>query len=506
MANGKAEHGEGSARSIFPPPAIIMTGFIAFMGILALMPASPAYAQQPLPNEVIVYEDIDYTGAHISWKLEPGMRQKLVPYVGEDLDNKVSSIRVGSDVGVAVFQDASYGGGFACFEMTQTASQEPADFEFEGFDNMISSLIIFAKPMKGPQGVFLGASISNLLFGGGLKGRFFPLPELMNQASAKYPVLGPEWDNFFDFGTFDLGTFNPALKPADYGGYVEVVLYDQYSFGGKSITLPWKDSGGLFPLFGLPSGEEGIFELANYDFAAIASSLEVRWVDTSHVRVSAPPAPDTPQNPPDPSGRTPPPPGPDIKKAPADKKQSIPLLPVVTGIGISGQWNSNIGAVYQIQQSGNQFTWSAPSLNQSGTGTISGKSITLSGPGWTVKGQVTETDTSGNPAKIVGENGVVLMRAAAAAPGAPIAPSVIGLAGQWKSSIGRVYDITQQGNQIAWTVVNSDEKGQGTITGGDVSASWKGFLGSGSSSGKITVDSSGKATEIKWSNGVRFYR
>ncbi len=185
---------------------------------------------------------------------------------------------------------------------------------------------------------------------------------------------------------------------------------------------------------------------------------------------------------------------------------SAPTAPTGGVMSLSGQWNSNIGAVYQIQQSGNELAWSAPSLNQSGTGTISGKSITLSGPGWTVKGQVTETDASGNPTKIVGENGVVLMRAAGAAPGTPTAPSVISLAGQWKSSIGRVYDITQQGGQIAWTVVNSDEKGQGTITGSDVSASWKGLLGSGSSSGKITVDSSGKATEIKWSNGVSFYR
>jgi hypothetical protein len=77
---------------------------------------------------------------------------------------------------------------------------------------------------------------------------------------------------------------------------------------------------------------------------------------------------------------------------------------------ISGQWNSNIGVVYDIQQSGNNFTWSVPSLNQSGTGTVSGTSVTMSGPGWTVKGTITETDTSGRPTKIVGENGVVLFR------------------------------------------------------------------------------------------------
>jgi len=77
---------------------------------------------------------------------------------------------------------------------------------------------------------------------------------------------------------------------------------------------------------------------------------------------------------------------------------------------IAGQWNSNIGAVYEIQQNGTQFTWSAPSLSQSGTGTISGNSVSMSGPGWTVKGSVTEADASGKATKIVGENGVILFR------------------------------------------------------------------------------------------------
>jgi hypothetical protein len=77
---------------------------------------------------------------------------------------------------------------------------------------------------------------------------------------------------------------------------------------------------------------------------------------------------------------------------------------------LTGQWNSNIGVVYEIQQSGNNFTWSAPSLNQSGTGTISGTSVIMSGPGWTVKGIITEADSSGRPTKIVGENGVILFR------------------------------------------------------------------------------------------------
>ncbi len=460
MANERAEHREGSARLILLPPAKIIAGLIALTGILSLMTVTRAYAQQPGPNEVIVYEHAEFAGAHRSWKLEPGMRQKLVPYVGNDVNDRISAIQVGSDVGVAVFHDADFCGAYYFFDSSQSAISESEMFS-QGFNDVVSSLIIYPKGTPGPLGVFLSAPWKAV--------RFFPLPEEMNQVSSKYPSVGDEWNDLFEHAFI---VPDPTLST--YGGHVEAVLYELANFGGKCITIPG------------PAGGKNTFNLADFQFQRAISSVEVRWVGTLPAYASARPAQDT-------------------RLAPLKKTPSPPLSKV-TGTNISGQWNSNIGAVYQIQQSGNQFTWSVPSLNQSGTGTISAKSITLSGPGWTVKGQVTETDTSGNPAKIVGENGVVLTRADTAAPGAPMAPSVIGLAGQWKSSIGRVYDITQQGNQIAWTVVNSDEKGQGTITGGDVSASWKGFLGSGSSSGKITVDSSGKATEIKWNNGVRFYR
>jgi sugar lactone lactonase YvrE len=81
------------------------------------------------------------------------------------------------------------------------------------------------------------------------------------------------------------------------------------------------------------------------------------------------------------------------------------------------------------------------------------------------------------------------------------------VSGQWKSSIGLLYNITQKGNQFEWTVTKSNEKGQGTLKGNEVSASWSSPQGSGSSTGQISaVDPTGKATQIDWKNGVRFYR
>jgi len=100
-----------------------------------------------------------------------------------------------------------------------------------------------------------------------------------------------------------------------------------------------------------------------------------------------------------------------------------------------------------------------------------------------------------------------------AGTGTQIAPTAITLttatsiSGQWKSSVGLIYSITQEQNYFQWTVMNSSETGSGTVNGSDVSASWQGPLGSGSSQGKIVeVDAGGKAAKISWENGVQFHR
>jgi hypothetical protein len=184
---------------------------------------------------------------------------------------------------------------------------------------------------------------------------------------------------------------------------------------------------------------------------------------------------------------------------------------------LTGQWNSNIGAVYEIQQSGSQFTWSAPGLSQSGTGTISGNNVTLSGPGWTVKGTITETDSSGNPTKIVGENGVVLFRTTGspavsvnppAQPPVPTAPKapvggVVSVSGKWDSSIGATYEIQQSGNYFTWSAPSLNQSGTGTISGNNVTLSGPGWT----IKGAITAtDPSGNATKIVGENNVVLFR
>jgi hypothetical protein len=81
------------------------------------------------------------------------------------------------------------------------------------------------------------------------------------------------------------------------------------------------------------------------------------------------------------------------------------------------------------------------------------------------------------------------------------------LAGTWKSNHGVVYEIAQSGGDFSWTVASLGQKGNGTLNGKQVSASWQDAKGSGSATGEVVqVDPDGAAREIRWSNGVVFKR
>ena len=343
------------------------------------------------PYEVIVYEHANFVGEYIRFKLEPGMRQRLIPDLKE-MNDRISSIQVGSKVGVMVFDDADFRGGQNILYDSQKV--------LHSMNDVISSLIVFPKEWTSALGVMLiDMRWKSDSF------HFFPLPEALSQTEARYATLGGMND---DANRVTLFPHDP--KSSAYGK-VQMTLYEHPDFKGRWITLPGAD--GSMP-------DYGSFDLGPYQFGDIASSLIVRWVEPpapSSTRVVAPSAPDSTQPS---SDRTPPPPSSVTTTTPSDKTPPAPAASSSTRV------------------------------------------VALEAP-----------DVSG----------------------------------RWKSSIGFLYIMTQQGSKFKWTVVNSNEKGEGTMTGNDVSASWKGQNGSGSSAGKITnIDSHGNATEIKWENGVRFYR
>ncbi len=87
------------------------------------------------------------------------------------------------------------------------------------------------------------------------------------------------------------------------------------------------------------------------------------------------------------------------------------------------------------------------------------------------------------------------------------------LTGIWKSNIGLVYEITQEGNHAFWKVQGKEEAGEIVIETDPnegkifLQATWQGEQGRGSATGRVIErDHRGRPMAIEWSNGVIFNR
>ena len=80
---------------------------------------------------------------------------------------------------------------------------------------------------------------------------------------------------------------------------------------------------------------------------------------------------------------------------------------------ISGTWQSSIGLVYEITQTGSTFSWHVASVNQRAEGTIDGNSVKASWRGLLRRDSATGKvilDASGRAVRIEWSNGVVFRR------------------------------------------------------------------------------------------------
>lgn len=80
------------------------------------------------------------------------------------------------------------------------------------------------------------------------------------------------------------------------------------------------------------------------------------------------------------------------------------------------------------------------------------------------------------------------------------------ISGTWHFVDDWEYEIKQTGSNFTWWMKKFQSNGKGTVDGRALSVSWDGTDGSGSATGTVTVDASGRATRIDWSNGVVFKR
>ena len=76
----------------------------AWLACALLISTTGAQAELPGPFEVIGYATPDESGPSKSWSLEDGRPYLYVPYVGEGVNGSIARLRMGAEVGAALFQ------------------------------------------------------------------------------------------------------------------------------------------------------------------------------------------------------------------------------------------------------------------------------------------------------------------------------------------------------------------------------------------------------------------
>ena len=220
--------------------------------------AGQAATTVPGPWEIIVYEHPNYIGRSESYRLEPGMRQRLVPIV--EPRGQVSSFLLGSKIAVALFPFPNF------IHEEETQGIQSREWEASApslsdsdFNDRDISLILFPKAPafdlgKGYRYPF-GAFLQDERSSGRYHATFFPAPEW-------------EWEREYavsELGYADLDK-NANLVFISRPSLVQLTLYEQRNLQGASITFPGAVPGNLVD-----------DNLGKYGWSDRAASVKVTW-------------------------------------------------------------------------------------------------------------------------------------------------------------------------------------------------------------------------------------
>jgi len=404
------------------------------------------YAQETLAAvdqvgdfEVIAYREPHFVGASMSWRLEPGMRQRLVQSVGRDwkehnskpgellpFGGLIGSMKVGAQIGVYVFERLDF-----CSTSTDLRSGR---FKFgpglhenlEIWKGKIRSMILYRLKDREPFGALLMANplevtVSKEFF------MVFPVKERRVRLPERIqflPISQPDRDHQRIYR--NLGDFmgDRAVSIQMYGREVKVELYRNSELEGKSLILPGQGS------------QETRFDLSTFHFQNDVSSARV-FLDLptsdqggrsapSSVRKEAPPASSgqAGQSAPSRARVEAPPASSDQKQRSAPSKVTTEAPPASSDTGqpgakqampqttrqpiqIAGSWKRSAGGLAEVSQDGEQFTWLLDGM--SGIGRIEGSNVHVT---WdspqgekNMPGKITHMDPRNRAIRIDWDNG-----------------------------------------------------------------------------------------------------
>lgn len=231
-----------------------------------------SHNQDYSPDYVVeFYEHSDYRGNSKRVELERGQRHALIEFVGWDLNDRLSSMRIGRGVGVVLFRDRDFKGPVVIYEFDVPLVDHDVN-------DWASSVIVFDKELGGPLGVWVGerddpSKIFSTSFNGQV--RFFPLPEDAGDMEARYFRIDEFNDNveWVVLGPAGRGMFRSSGSGySRYGrsrggiAQVEVAIYEHGDMRGRSVVLPTRTSGGQ------------TFSMQDLNFNRIASSMIIREI------------------------------------------------------------------------------------------------------------------------------------------------------------------------------------------------------------------------------------
>jgi photosystem II stability/assembly factor-like uncharacterized protein len=159
---------------------------------------------------------------------------------------------------------------------------------------------------------------------------------------------------------------------------------------------------------------------------------------------------------------------------------------------INGRWKSNIGKIYEIEQTRNIFTWRVAGGSQTANGTINGLEVSAAWVEGRTRGSATGIivlDPQRRPVRIEWSNGVVFTRGGEPPPRGEERPPAdsrpqeekrpaedrsgresppregpIDIEGVWHGSNGLIYEFAQRGASFDFRA-SDGSKGSGTLTG-----------------------------------------
>jgi hypothetical protein len=229
--------------------------------------------QENVDYLVEFFEHSDYRGDSRVYQIEREQRHVLIDFVGWDLNDRISSIRIGRNAGVVLFRDRDFKGPVAIYEYDVPLLDRD-------INDWASSAIVFDRELGGPLGVWIGEhgdprDLFKTSFSGNV--RFYPMSEEIDEMETRYyridefndnvewVVIGPATGSMFRTRERE-GYRSRYGDRGGRGSQIEVSIYEHGDMRGRSILLPTRYSSGQ------------TFVMKELDFYRIASSMVIREI------------------------------------------------------------------------------------------------------------------------------------------------------------------------------------------------------------------------------------